>query len=111
MSLQLIKTWGFSTTVFFDTPYSNVYGELFTVTDFWSKSTTNVLEQTPPELSGDIVEKGIILTGGGALLNGLKEILEKELNVPVIIAESPLTCVVEGTGVLLDNIKLLEEDK
>ena len=75
------------------------------------KATTNVLEQTPPELSGDIVEKGIILTGGGALLKGFPELLEKELNVPILIAESPLTCVAEGTGTLLDNIRLLEEDQ
>ena len=57
------------------------------------KATTNVLEQTPPELSGDIVEKGIVLTGGGAMLKGLPELLEKELQVPILIAESPLTCV------------------
>jgi len=75
------------------------------------KATTNVLEQTPPELSGDIVEKGIILTGGGAMLRGLPDLLEKELQVPILIAESPLTCVVEGTGSLLDNIALLEEDQ
>lgn len=75
------------------------------------KETTNVLEQTPPELSGDIVEKGIILTGGGAMLRGLPELLEKELQVPILIAESPLTCVAEGTGTLLDNIELLEEDQ
>lgn len=75
------------------------------------KATTNVLEQTPPELSGDIVEKGIILTGGGAMLRGLPELLEKELQVPILIAESPLTCVAEGTGTLLANIALLEEDQ
>ena len=75
------------------------------------KATTNVLEQTPPELSGDIVEKGIVLTGGGALLKGLSDLLEKELKVPVLIAESPLTCVVEGTGTLLEDIKRLEEDQ
>ena len=75
------------------------------------KATTNVLEQTPPELSGDIVEKGIILTGGGAMLRGLPELLEKELQVPILIAESPLTCVAEGTGTLLNNITLLEEDQ
>ena len=75
------------------------------------KATTNVLEQTPPELSGDIVEKGIILTGGGAMLKGLPELLEKELQVPILIAESPLTCVAEGTGTLLNNIALLEEDQ
>ena len=75
------------------------------------KGTTNVLEDTPPELSADIYGKGIILTGGGALLTGLSELLEETLNVPVLTAESPLTCVVEGTGVLLDNIKLLEDDQ
>lgn len=75
------------------------------------KATTNVLEQTPPELSADIVHKGIILTGGGAMLQGLTELLTKELEVPVFIADTPLTCVVEGTGVLLDNINRLEEDR
>ena len=74
------------------------------------KAATNVLEQTPPELSADIVDKGIILTGGGSMLKGLNEVLKKELKVPVLIADSPLTCVVEGTGVLLDNIKLLEDN-
>lgn len=75
------------------------------------KAAKNVLEQTPPELSADIVEKGVILTGGGALLKGLVEIFEEELTIPVLIAETPLTCVAEGTGILLDNIKLLEEDQ
>ena len=73
------------------------------------KVTTSVLEQTPPELSADIVDKGIVLTGGGSLLSGLQELFEQELKVPVLIAASPLTCVVEGTGVLLENIKDLEE--
>ena len=75
------------------------------------KATKKVLEETPPELSADIVEKGIILTGGGALLKGLVEVLEEELTIPVLIAETPLTCVVEGTGILLNNIKLLEENQ
>jgi len=75
------------------------------------KAVKSVLEQTPPELSGDIVEKGLILTGGGALLEGLVELLEKELTIPVLIAETPLTCVVEGTGILLEDIKQLEEDQ
>ena len=75
------------------------------------KSATNVLEQTPPELSADIVDRGIVLTGGGALLSGLTDLLAEELDVPVLIADSPLTCVAEGCGVLLtNNIKLLEED-
>ena len=72
------------------------------------KATTNVLEETPPELSADIVDKGIILTGGGANLNGLQELLEEELKVPILMAETPLTCVAEGTGVLLNNRKELE---
>ncbi len=75
------------------------------------KACTNVLEQTPPELSADIVEKGVILTGGGSLLNGLSDVLEEELTIPVLMAETPLTCVVEGTGILLNNIKLLEENQ
>ena len=68
----------------------------------------NVLEQTPPELAADIIDKGIIITGGGALIDGFDALLSHELKVPVFIAESPLTCVVEGTGVLLDNIHLID---
>ena len=75
------------------------------------KSTKNVLEQTPPELSADIVEKGLVLTGGGAKLTGLVDLLEEELSTPILIAETPLTCVAEGTGVLLEDIKGLEEDQ
>ncbi len=70
-------------------------------------ATKNVLEQTPPELAADIIDKGIVVTGGGALIHGFDELLSHELKVPVFIAESPLTCVVEGTGVLLDNIHLI----
>lgn len=69
----------------------------------------SVLEQTPPELSSDIINKGIIITGGGALIDGFDKLLSAELNVPVYIAESPLTCVAEGTGILLDHIDLLEK--
>lgn len=75
------------------------------------KATKNVLEQTPPELAGDIVEKGVILTGGGSLLTGLVDVMEDELTIPALIAESPLTCVAEGCGVLLNNRKQLEEDQ
>lgn len=70
----------------------------------------NVLEQTPPELSADIIDKGIIMTGGGALIKGFDKLLAHELKVPVFIADSPLTCVVEGTGVLLDNIHLIDNN-
>ncbi len=67
-----------------------------------------VLEQTSPELSADIIDKGIVLTGGGAMVDGFDKLLSHELKVPVFLAETPLTCVVEGTGVLLDNIPVLE---
>lgn len=67
-----------------------------------------VLEQTPPELSSDIVTKGIVLTGGGALLSGLDELLRRELNIPVFIADNALKCVAEGTGVLLEHIHLVK---
>ena len=69
----------------------------------------NVLEQTPPELSADIIDKGIVVTGGGALIKGFDELLAHELKVPVFVAESPLTCVAEGTGILLDNIHLIDK--
>ena len=72
-------------------------------------SAKSVLEQTPPELAADIIDKGIIITGGGALVHGFDNLLSHELKVPVFVAESPLTCVVEGTGILLDNLHLLEK--
>ena len=70
-------------------------------------SCKSVLENTPPELSADIIENGAVLTGGGSLLNGLKELLEEELKIPIYLAESPLTSVVEGTGIMLENLYLL----
>ena len=75
------------------------------------KACKSVLELTPPELSADIVEKGVILTGGGSLLRGLLERLENELTIPVLIAETPLTCVAEGCGILLENRKQLEQNQ
>jgi cell division protein ftsA len=69
----------------------------------------NVLEQTPPELSADIIDKGIVITGGGSLIKGFDQLLSHELKVPVFIAESPLTCVAEGTGILLDNLHLIDK--
>ena len=67
-------------------------------------ATKNVLEQTPPELSADIMNKGIVLTGGGALLHGLDQLLTEELHVPVFVADNPLHCVAVGTGIMLDHI-------
>jgi rod shape-determining protein MreB len=62
------------------------------------------LERTPPELASDILERGIILTGGGALLRGLDKRLRQETNLPVNVADDPLTCVVRGTGKVLENM-------
>ncbi|WP_438435084.1 rod shape-determining protein [Gorillibacterium sp. sgz500922] len=67
-------------------------------------SAKTVLERTPPELAADIIDKGIILTGGGALLHGFDQLLSQELMVPVLIAEDPMHCVVKGTGIMLDNL-------
>ncbi len=64
----------------------------------------SVLERTPPELSADIIDRGVILTGGGALLDGLDALLADELKVPVLIAEDPMHCVVKGTGIMLDHL-------
>jgi rod shape-determining protein MreB len=64
------------------------------------------LEKTPPELASDILDRGIILTGGGALLRGLDKRLREETNLPVIAAEEPLTCVVRGTGKVLEGMHL-----
>lgn len=67
------------------------------------------LEKTPPELSADIIDHGITLTGGGALLRGLDQLIEKETGMPVHIAESPLDCVAMGTGRVLDDIDRLRD--
>ena len=67
-------------------------------------ATKTVLEKIEPEIAADIIDKGIVLTGGGALLEGLDKLIEKEIKVPVKVAKSPLTCVVEGTGIMLDNL-------
>ncbi len=69
----------------------------------------SVLEHTPPELSSDIIERGIMLTGGGALLRGLDRLLATETNIPVHIAEDPLSCVALGTGRALDDFDAIRE--
>jgi rod shape-determining protein MreB len=67
------------------------------------------LEQTPPELAADIVDRGIFLTGGGALLKNLDVLLREETGLPINIAEDPLSAVVMGSGMILENIELLKE--
>jgi len=67
------------------------------------------LRETPPELSADIMEKGIVLTGGGSLLRNLTELFEKTIGIPVILAEEPLLCVAKGTGKILENLDLYKK--
>ncbi len=62
------------------------------------------LERTPPELASDIVDRGIVMTGGGSLLQGLDQLLREETSLPINVVEDPLICVVLGTGKILDNI-------
>ena len=68
----------------------------------------NALEQIPPELGADIAEKGMMLTGGGALLHDIDRLLMEETGLPVLVAEDPLTCVVRGCGIALEKIDEFE---
>lgn len=70
-----------------------------------------VLEKTPPELSADIIDRGVIITGGGARLHGLDQLLAEQLRVPILIAEDPMHCVVKGTGMMLDNLDKISKRK
>ena len=67
------------------------------------------LEQTPPDLSADIIDRGIILSGGGALLRGIDRLIHKETGMPVLVAEYPLDCVAEGTGKLFSNLERYQD--
>lgn len=69
------------------------------------EAVRQALEQTPPELASDILDRGIILTGGGALLHGFDKRLRQETNLPVIVADDPLTCVARGTGKCLEDLR------
>jgi len=73
------------------------------------EAVKTTLERTPPELSADIIDHGITLTGGGALLKGLDELIHKETGMPVNIAEDPLDCVAIGTGKVLESLDTLHE--
>ena len=67
------------------------------------------LEQTPPELAADIVDRGIVLTGGGALLKNLDKLLREESGLPITITEDPLATVALGSGKTLDNLEILKQ--
>lgn len=75
------------------------------------QAAKSVLERTPPELSADIIDRGVILTGGGALLHGIDTLLAEELKVPVFIADDPMDSVAIGTGIMLDNIDKIPRHK
>jgi rod shape-determining protein MreB len=68
-----------------------------------------VLRDTPPELSADIMQKGLVLSGGGSLLRNLQELIAKTVGVPAILAEEPLLCVAKGTGVMLENLDIYKK--
>ena len=67
----------------------------------------NVLERTPPELASDIIDRGIVMTGGGAMLHGLDILLTKQTNIPCHLADDPTSCVARGTGIALDSLEVL----
>ncbi|MCA0170461.1 rod shape-determining protein [Bacillus sp. RAR_GA_16] len=71
----------------------------------------SVLERTPPELSADIIDRGVIMTGGGALLHGIDQLFAEELMVPVLVAEEPMSCVAKGTGLMLEHIDKIAKKK
>jgi len=73
------------------------------------ESTREVLESTPPEILGDIMQRGVYLAGGGALIKGLAQLIEDEINIPVHIAEDPLTAVARGTGIILEDLELYRD--
>ncbi len=69
----------------------------------------DTIESTPPELVADIYQRGIVITGGGALLRGIDKIIQKETQIPVNVADDPLTCVVRGAGIVLEDLEKLKE--
>jgi rod shape-determining protein MreB len=72
-------------------------------------SIKDALENAPPELAGDIVDRGIVLTGGGALLRNIDLLIKKETGLPVIVADDPLSAVARGAGMALDQLDVLKE--
>ena len=73
------------------------------------ESTREVLESTPPEILADVMHRGLYLAGGGALLKGLPELIESEINIPVHVAADPLTAVARGTGIILEDLETFKE--
>jgi rod shape-determining protein MreB len=69
-----------------------------------------VLEKTPPELASDIMDRGIVMTGGGSLIHGLDKLISRETGIPTYLADDPLSCVALGTGKAIDNLGVLQEN-
>ena len=67
--------------------------------------TKSVLERTPPELAADIIDRGIVLCGGGAHIKGLDKLISEECGIPVTVADNPLHAVVDGVGQVLENVE------
>jgi rod shape-determining protein MreB and related proteins len=74
-----------------------------------ARAVREVIEGTPPELISDIMHRGIVLVGGGAFLRGLPEFLESEVRIPVQLVDDPLTAVVRGTGIILEDLNSLRD--
>lgn len=85
--------------------YEAMKDQIFAILD----AIKSTLEKTPPELASDIMEQGIMLTGGGALLEGLNKLIAKETGMPVNVAENPLDCVALGTGKALESIEVFKK--
>ncbi|GAI15226.1 unnamed protein product, partial [marine sediment metagenome] len=68
-----------------------------------------VLRDTPPELSADVIDKGMVLSGGGSLLRNIPELIAQATGVPCVLAEEPLHCVARGTGVILENLDIYKK--
>lgn len=83
---------------------SDIREAIFNSLAIFVDAVKEVLESTPPEVVSDIMRRGLILTGGSANMRGLRELLEKELEIPIHLAEDPLTSVVRGTGIVLDDL-------
>jgi rod shape-determining protein MreB len=90
--------------VSFEITNAEILGALAEPLGMIINSVRTALEQTPPELSSDIAQNGLVITGGGALLEGLDKLINSQTNLPVSIADDPLTCVARGGGIALDMI-------
>lgn len=87
----------------------DIYDAIQEVVEDIIQIVKETLEETPPEISADVIDRGIVLTGGGALLNGLAEAISDAVDVPVFVANDPLNCVALGTGKALSQVEILQK--